>query len=422
MSGFAFISHAREDRDYVARLSAFLTDAGIATWDGSAVADGPDAEQTSRSKIEECDAFIVVMSPAARESAAVLDELDLALDLHKEVLPILLSGDRLFGIGRRPVELLTGGEMPTARFVADLRGLLGDGDGLRHELKAHEGHVVSVAFPAREPSLVASADTHKGVRIWDPRTGELKLELPEAKGPVSFTRYGDQIATAGADHAVSLWDTRTGELIKQVGEHGAPLLSIALAQDGRYLVTGAGGHDRSERIWDVATGELLQTLRGRVAPASPLVLAEDGTWLVAPTEPRFQRGAALWQVPSGALIGTLGGHQGEVHDVTISWDGRYVATAGADGTARVWDARTGDELQVLSGHTKPVRSVAFSPSGYRLATGSTDETIRLWDAATGAPIRRITSRAGGIYDLAYSPDGQILASGHGDGALRLWNV
>jgi WD40 repeat protein len=420
MSDFAFISHAHEDREYATRLVAFLKDAGIDAWNG-ADAEG-DFEKVVKAKIEGCAAFVVVMSPAARDSTSVMDELDFALDQHKEIMPILLAGEKFFGLGRIPVELLTGGEMPTARFVSTLRGLLGEGGELLHEMKAHEGHVISVAFPASEPSMVASADTRKGVRIWNPMTGDLRLELPEAKGPVSFARYGDRIATSGADHAVYLWDTQTGELIKQVGEHTAALTSIALSQDGRYLVTGAGGNDRSERIWDVETGELLETLRGRVSPASPLVIAPDGSWLVAPTEPKFQRGAALWQVPGGALIGTLGGHRGDVHDVTVSWDGRYVATGGADNTARIWDARTGDELHVLTAHAKPVRSVAFSPSGYRLATGSTDQTIRLWDATTGAPIKRITSRAGGIYDLAYSPDGRTLASGHGDGALRLWSA
>src|SRR5207237_1907341 len=39
----------------------------------------------------------------------------------------------------------------------------------------------------------------------------------------------------------------------------------------------------------------------------------------------------------------------------------------------------------LGGHTDKVWDVAYSPDGKWLATASTDHTARIWDAATGAP-------------------------------------
>ena len=65
--------------------------------------------------------------------------------------------------------------------------------------------------------------------------------------------------------------------------------------------------------------------------------------------------------------------------VAFSPDGRLLATASEDKTARLWDPATGKHLRALTGHTGPVLSVAFSPDGRLLATTSWDHTARLWD-------------------------------------------
>jgi WD40 repeat protein len=419
MAGYVFISYARKDLEYVQKLVNFLRGEGIEVWYDENLVPGRRFDDAIEQKIAQCAAFIVVMTPAAYESDWVHDELDCAKEYDRELMPILLEGKRFLGLGRIHCEYLQGGEMPSQLFVNRLRNLVGEGE-LLHEMKAHEGRVLSVAYPARSSSMVASAGKDQCVRIWHPLTGQLRREIKGATWPVSFTKYGDKIATGGPDNRVYLWDTETGELIKQIGQHKKPLTSVAIGPDEDIVVTGSA--DTMEHIWDMRTGELVRTLTGRVKPASPLVFSPDGSWLVAPTEAGSRLGAGIWDVRTGRRIGSLKGHRGPVHDVTVSWDGRYVATGGEDNTARIWDARTGDELLVFAAHTVPVRAVAFSPNGYRLATGSTDQTIRLWDATTGAYIMCVTKRAAGIYDLAYSPDGRTLASGHGDGAIRIWKA
>lgn len=118
---------------------------------------------------------------------------------------------------------------------------------------------------------------------------------------------------------------------------------------------------------------------------------------------------------------TLVGHEDTVFSVAYSPDGRLLATASQDGTARLWDAATGKTLQVLRGHSTEVTSVAFAPDGRRLASGNEDRTIRIWDAVTGDSVRVLEGHKDHVLAIAFSPDGRLLASGGRDRTVRIWD-
>lgn len=67
------------------------------------------------------------------------------------------------------------------------------------------------------------------------------------------------------------------------------------------------------------------------------------------------------------------------------------------------------EPRVLRGHEGTVSAVAFGPGG-TLATASADGTARIWDAATGRAVRTIRPGSGALTALAFSPDGRLLAT------------
>ncbi len=82
--------------------------------------------------------------------------------------------------------------------------------------------------------------------------------------------------------------------------------------------------------------------------------------------------------------------------MAYSPDGKRLATASDDKTAKVWDAESGKELLTLRGHSGYVYGVAYSPDGKRLATASADQTAKVWDAETGKELLTLRGHSGAV--------------------------
>jgi WD40 repeat protein len=113
-------------------------------------------------------------------------------------------------------------------------------------------------------------------------------------------------------------------------------------------------------------------------------------------------------------------HQGSVRSVSFSPDGKQLATAGSDGTARVWNLN-GQQVAELKGHQGSVLSVSFSPDGKQLATAGSDGTARVWNL-TGQQVAELKGHQGSVLSVSFSPDGKQLATAGIDGIVRLLPV
>jgi WD40 repeat protein len=106
----------------------------------------------------------------------------------------------------------------------------------------------------------------------------------------------------------------------------------------------------------------------------------------------------------------------------VAWnpDGKQLATASYDGTAKVWDAARGKQILTLTGHGGYVLSVAWSPDGKQLATASEDNTAKVWEATTGKELLTLSGHSLPVESVAWSPDGKRLATASGDGTVQVY--
>lgn len=218
-------------------------------------------------------------------------------------------------------------------------------------------------------------------------------------------------------------------LVLDAGGHTDRVNQVLFTPDGQRLVSVSA--DKSIRLWDVATGEALGVLRppaGR-GPEGMLFTAAvspDGRLLAVGGYPlgAGQDGHPVYLItlPGGPLQTALRGHTDVIHGLAFSPDGKWLASASADGTARIWDVARGECRRVLRGHSDVVYAAAFAPDGSRLATASQDGTARLWSWADGRTESVLRGHTRGVRCVAWRPDGQALATGGLDQAIRLWDA
>jgi WD40 repeat protein/serine/threonine protein kinase len=146
--------------------------------------------------------------------------------------------------------------------------------------------------------------------------------------------------------------------------------------------------------------------------------------LLAETETYPDRGFEwyYWQRLCHLELRTLIGHRVRITAVSWSPDGKRLATASGDGTAKVWDADSGQELLTLHGHMGGVLSVCWSPEGKRLATASAEGIAKVWDGVTGRELLSLKRQSSGLCSVCWSPDGKFLATAGDLEGANVWEV
>ena len=116
----------------------------------------------------------------------------------------------------------------------------------------------------------------------------------------------------------------------------------------------------------------------------------------------------------------LDGHPGGTTAVAFTDDGRWIVTAGADGTLRVWDAANGSvQRSIQLGASKVTALAVF---GQHALTGHEDGNVQLWSLARGDRFGQFRRNQASIWSVAFMGEPtRFLAAGH-DWAVSVWDT
>jgi WD40 repeat protein len=230
---------------------------------------------------------------------------------------------------------------------------------------------------------ILAAATSSGIVLWDITRGDVRRMLNTTRqgiNDLAFSPDGHMIVSSGPESAVKLWNVIDGREIRTLLGHTAEVVCVAISPDGRWVASSS--LDYTVRIWELATGRPVHVHRG-VAQlpgdrrGNGLAFSPDSHLIVAASDDCRVFG---WDVESGASAFTLRGHTDQVNAVAFL-NPRRLVSAGEDGTIKLWDPRSGELVFTLRGHLKGILGVACRTDGRSIATASIDRTARIWDVS-----------------------------------------
>ncbi|MDC0720001.1 serine/threonine-protein kinase [Nannocystis bainbridge] len=275
------------------------------------------------------------------------------------------------------------------------------------------GAALQVAAFSPDGARIAAAGEDRRVTLWSwPEDHVLKIH--EHQGPVRAVAFAPGGAlVSGAEDGAAVWQDPP---LRLPASAGADLRAFALAPDGRTLVTGGG--DGRVRAWDLgAAPPRPRELARHEGPVHAVLFDRTGHLVASAGADGAARIVDLRAGPPRSLAHP----SGAVRSAAFSPDGRKLATGAQDGLVRVWDTQGSGAPALLRGHADEVVALAWSPDGEHLASASLDRSARLWTAA-GALQRTLRGHDGRVYAVAWSPAGERLVTASQDGTARVWPV
>ena len=125
----------------------------------------------------------------------------------------------------------------------------------------------------------------------------------------------------------------------------------------------------------------------------------------------------------GKILHSFEGHTHHVLGVAWQYNGRVLASVGADNEIKVWNVVTGERAGKFGVGSKEVTSIQFVGYSDNAVVTAGDNRVRRVSIPMGNPknIRDFSGSTDYVYSGSISADGNIVAAGGADAVLRIWN-
>lgn len=241
--------------------------------------------------------------------------------------------------------------------------------------------------------MYLSAGTESGaIEIFNVRSLAEKPASKHVKAVnrLLFAPKSHIFVTASDDNTAKLIDADRGTLLTEV-HHTGPVNTVAFNADGSLLATGSDDH--LAKLTLVSARQPYGSPLDHGFPINAVCFVGNGEELAT-----AGTGVYLFNVRTGREAGRLLGNA-TVNAMACSEDGKWLATAGADHTARLFEiaiqkvgaqeVATQQEAFLPLIHANTVNSVAISQDAKWIATGSSDNTARLFELDSGKEVARL---------------------------------
>jgi WD40 repeat protein len=277
-------------------------------------------------------------------------------------------------------------------------------------------------------------------RIMDLRAGKEVWTFPEKvgeEGRVAISRDGKTLlvlkvtrnvpgffpssTNVTQEHEFQIWDVPSQKRKRTYTAPPAALDSrLILSPDGRYVLREGNYGAKSISVFEAETGRLAHTFTMGTSsmlywPAG-LRFSPDGKLIAFASR---EGTARVLEFPSGREIRTLRGSA-----INFSADGRTLVVGSSRGGAPfLYDLASGQETDLFIGSRSTVTALGMSPDGRFVAAGMEGGSTKLWDLTTGTLVRSFDCPdREPVTSVAVSSATPIIATGCRNGSAWLWEL
>jgi mono/diheme cytochrome c family protein len=203
-------------------------------------------------------------------------------------------------------------------------------------------------------------------------------------------------------------------LLQEKEAHRDAVRALAWHPKNTHL---ASGSFRELTLWDAATLEPAWSLSTNLLDRVNAIAFAGDTLIVADTGPAQPSWVRTLRADTGEPIAAWQAHSDAINDLTVSPGGKLLATAGADGLAKLWNIESHKETGRIEAHIGAVFGVAFNTNGSELATVGADRQLKVWDIDTRESVVTIGEKKETFMAVKWSRDGTTIVACSDGGRL-----